>query len=242
MVKSLQKSRIIQLSAGIVLELFRIKEYNINIWQYRTKSVCRLCTPSACKFSVIFHKNAREYIKYSLRFLFHLTKNLTTHLPHNLCAVLPLKIQSGACLPQSCLFVLWFWRVASEFQRTCPQDRQTGSSIGYCIYDTLFLSLCQGFGGIFGEFNMFAKILPYFLQQLSEQNATVFPTDGQGGNRRQYRTKSVWRLCTPSALRASPHPMGSHPFQGRLSWKLISVNPPCSPSKSPKIFLYSAFL
>ncbi|MEE0506830.1 MAG: hypothetical protein UDL61_09670, partial [Ruminococcus callidus] len=45
--------------------------------------------PSACKFPVIFHKNAREYIKYSLRFLFHLTKNLTTHLSHNLCAVLP---------------------------------------------------------------------------------------------------------------------------------------------------------
>ena len=57
--------------------------------QYRTKSAWRLCTPSACKFSVIFHKNAREYIKYSLRFLFHLTKNLTTHLSHNLCAVLP---------------------------------------------------------------------------------------------------------------------------------------------------------
>jgi len=60
-----------------------------NIRQYRTKSVWRLCTPSACKFLVIFHKDAREYIKYSLRFLFHLTKNLTTHLSHNLCAVLP---------------------------------------------------------------------------------------------------------------------------------------------------------
>ena len=59
--------------------------------QYRTKSVWRLCTPSACKFPVIFHKNAREYIKYSLRFLFHLAKNLTTHLSHNLCAVLPNK-------------------------------------------------------------------------------------------------------------------------------------------------------
>ena len=57
--------------------------------QYRTKSVWRLCTPSACKFPVIFHKNAREYIQYSLRFLFHLTKNLTTHLSHNLCAVFP---------------------------------------------------------------------------------------------------------------------------------------------------------
>ena len=62
---------------------------HVSLWQHRTKSVWRLCTPSACKFSVIFHKNAREYIKYSLRFLFHLTKNLTTHLPHNLCAVLP---------------------------------------------------------------------------------------------------------------------------------------------------------
>ena len=65
--------------------------------QYRTKSVWRLCTPSACKFPVIFHKNAREYIKYSLRFLFHLTKNLTTHLSHNLCAVLP-KIFLADCL------------------------------------------------------------------------------------------------------------------------------------------------
>ena len=61
----------------------------IHLRQYRTKSAWRLCTPSACKLPVIFHKNAREYIKYSLRFLFHLTKNLTTHLSHNLCAVLP---------------------------------------------------------------------------------------------------------------------------------------------------------
>ena len=44
---------------------------------------------SDTKQTLIFHKNAREYIKYSLRFLFHLTKNLTTNLSHNLCAVLP---------------------------------------------------------------------------------------------------------------------------------------------------------
>ena len=44
-----------------------------------------------------FHKNAREYIKYSLRFLFHLTKNLTTHLSHTLCAVLP-KVLTGEVL------------------------------------------------------------------------------------------------------------------------------------------------
>ena len=77
--------------------------------QYRTKSVWRLCTPSACKFTVIFHKNAREYIKYSLRFLFHLTKNLTTHLSHNLCAVLP---------KQKCLRRIVFAGVFSGISRT----------------------------------------------------------------------------------------------------------------------------
>ncbi|WP_455522774.1 hypothetical protein, partial [Ruminococcus sp.] len=41
---------------------------------------------------------AREYIQYSLRFLFHLTKNLTTHLSHNLCAVLP---KAYVVLPES---------------------------------------------------------------------------------------------------------------------------------------------
>ena len=47
------------------------------------------CVREDTKQTLIFHKNAREYSKYSLRFLFHVTKNLTTHLPHNLCAVLP---------------------------------------------------------------------------------------------------------------------------------------------------------
>ncbi|MDY3655553.1 MAG: hypothetical protein SO054_05285, partial [Ruminococcus callidus] len=69
--------------------------------QYRTKSVWRLCTPSACKFPVIFHKNAREYIQYSLRFLFHLTENLTTHLSHNLCAVLPISFTTLPCRVQA---------------------------------------------------------------------------------------------------------------------------------------------
>ena len=48
------------------------------------------CVREDTKQTLIFHKNAREYIQYSLRFLFHLTENLTTHLSHNLCAVLPL--------------------------------------------------------------------------------------------------------------------------------------------------------
>ena len=79
------------------------------LWQYHTKSVWRLCTPSACKFLVIFHKNAREYIKYSLRFLFHLTKNLTTHLSHNLCAVLPYIFSHGSAFPlRYCHYTVFF--------------------------------------------------------------------------------------------------------------------------------------
>ena len=46
----------------------------------------RLATLHAICLQISRHisQNAREYIKYSLRFLFHLTKNLTTHLSHNL--------------------------------------------------------------------------------------------------------------------------------------------------------------
>jgi hypothetical protein len=40
----------------------------------------RLKRPSACKFPAISHKNAREYIQYSPRFLFHLTKNFLAQL------------------------------------------------------------------------------------------------------------------------------------------------------------------
>ena len=63
--------------------------------QYRTKSVWRLCTPSACKFSFracfvssrthlacifseIFRENTRKSTKDFLRFSLHLSKNLTT--------------------------------------------------------------------------------------------------------------------------------------------------------------------
>ena len=53
------------------------------------KSDNAICIRQIRNRLVIFHKNAREYIQCSLRFLFHLTKNLTTHLSHNLCAVLP---------------------------------------------------------------------------------------------------------------------------------------------------------
>ena len=63
--------------------------------QYRTKSVWRLCTQSACKFpfracfvssrthlacifSEIFRENTRKSTKDFLRFPLHLSKNLTT--------------------------------------------------------------------------------------------------------------------------------------------------------------------
>jgi len=57
--------------------------------QHRTKPAWRLCTPSACRFSVISHKNPLTYGSMPAEFLCNLTKNLTTHLTHNLCAVLP---------------------------------------------------------------------------------------------------------------------------------------------------------
>ena len=45
--------------------------------------------------SGIFHKNARQYTKYSLRFLFHLPKNFPAHLTHQNYAVLPKKRRAG---------------------------------------------------------------------------------------------------------------------------------------------------
>ncbi|MCM1269289.1 MAG: hypothetical protein NC247_01500, partial [Ruminococcus flavefaciens] len=41
-------------------------------------------------FSVISHKNFLPYDSMPASFLCNLTKNLTAHLPHNLCAVLPI--------------------------------------------------------------------------------------------------------------------------------------------------------
>ena len=49
----------------------------------------RLCTSSACIFSVILHRNSLTYVSMPASFLYNLTKNLTAHLTHNLRAVLP---------------------------------------------------------------------------------------------------------------------------------------------------------
>ena len=57
--------------------------------QHRTKPAWRLCTESACIFSVILHRNSLTYDSMPAGFLYNLTKNLTAHLQHKLCAVLP---------------------------------------------------------------------------------------------------------------------------------------------------------
>jgi len=79
------------------------------------------------KYSKI-HKNAREYIQYSLRFLFHLTKNLTTHLSHNLCAVLPFStgqendLLSCFCFISSCEN---FVEMLDKYRGVCYNIKET---------------------------------------------------------------------------------------------------------------------
>ena len=49
----------------------------------------RLCTESADIFSIILHRNSLTYDSMPAEFLYNLTKNLSAHLQHKLCAVLP---------------------------------------------------------------------------------------------------------------------------------------------------------
>ena len=68
---------------------------------------------------------------------------------------------------------------------------------------------------------MFAKILPYFLQQLSEQHAAVFPTDGQDGNRWQYRLTAVpLVLSGPLCPAGISPPRGESPLSGEAIMKI----------------------
>ena len=86
------------------------------------------CVREDTKQTLIFHKNAREYIKYSLRFLFHLTKNLTTHLSHNLCAVLPFStgqendLLSCFCFISSCEN---FVEMLDKYRGVCYNIKET---------------------------------------------------------------------------------------------------------------------
>ena len=60
-----------------------------DLGQHRTKTALRLSATSACIFSVILHRNPSTYVSMPSEFLYNLTKNLTAHLRHYLCAVLP---------------------------------------------------------------------------------------------------------------------------------------------------------
>ena len=83
--------------------------------QYRTKSVWRLCTPSACKFpfracfvssrthlacifSEIFRENTRKSTKDFLRFSLHLSKNLTTQSAY-------VRYETDSHISQKCLWI-----------------------------------------------------------------------------------------------------------------------------------------
>ena len=69
-----------KLSGNGILEALR---------QYRTIRGSCLDGTSACIFSVIRHKNSSQRGDYAREFLFRLTKNLSAHLYHQNCAVLP---------------------------------------------------------------------------------------------------------------------------------------------------------
>ena len=62
-----------------------MKEYDYKAIPYKERltTLHAMCLQSP----VTFHKNAREYSKYSLRFLFHLTKNVTGLCKHMACKV-----------------------------------------------------------------------------------------------------------------------------------------------------------
>ena len=88
--KTLRKGWIQKQSGGLFLERGRPAREGVPLRQHRTKHTWRLCTESACIFSVILHRNPLTYVSMPAKFLYNLTKNLSAHLQHNLCAVLPI--------------------------------------------------------------------------------------------------------------------------------------------------------
>ncbi len=65
------------------------KDLAMILRQHRTISSYRFCRTSACRFSVISHKNFLTYASMPANFLCNLPKNLTAHLYDNDYAVLP---------------------------------------------------------------------------------------------------------------------------------------------------------
>ncbi|MGN0614340.1 MAG: hypothetical protein ACI4JB_10645 [Porcipelethomonas sp.] len=69
--------------------MYTADEFVGRLRQHRTINGCRLCRTSACRFSVISHKNFLTYASMPAKFLCNLAKNLTSHLHDNNYAVLP---------------------------------------------------------------------------------------------------------------------------------------------------------
>ena len=57
--------------------------FALNLWRPKEVSLGYI-------FSVILHRNSLTYVSMPAKFLYNLTKNLSAHLQHNLCAVLPI--------------------------------------------------------------------------------------------------------------------------------------------------------
>ena len=82
----------------------------LQLWyyrQHRTKPTWLLCTESANIFSVILHRNPLTYDSMPAEYLYNLTKNLSQHLQHKLCAVLPIHFLTNwgrtMCAPTNCM-------------------------------------------------------------------------------------------------------------------------------------------
>ena len=69
--------------------IFRFAPHILHLRQHRTKNALRLSTAYACSFSVILHKTRLITVRLTTLVLHNLTKKLTAHLRHYLCAVLP---------------------------------------------------------------------------------------------------------------------------------------------------------
>ena len=121
----------------------------MSLGQYRTKSVWRLCTPSACKFTVracfvssrthlacifseIFRENTRKSTKDFLRFSLHLSKNLTTQSAY-------LRYETDSHISQKCsliqqVFTPLFVSSDEKFDNASVAQSLCGIALTLCRY------------------------------------------------------------------------------------------------------------
>ena len=127
--------------------------------QYRTKSVWRLCTPSACKFpfracfvssrthlacifSEIFRENTRKSTKDFLRFSLHLSKNLTTQSAY-------VRYETDSHISQKCswihqVFTPLFVSSDEKFDDASVAQSLCGIAVKRNLWYRACLAFCQG--------------------------------------------------------------------------------------------------